>query len=220
MNKYVKVVMVVGLAAVAAFAAGTAVLAEDPTLPEAMGLFGGWRGAGRIGDFFERMREAVASKLGVTADELDQARQEAREEVVEQAVADGEITQEQADRMLDDEGAAWHGQRWLCHRMGPVGVDGEAHHAALAEALGITVEQFDEALAEGKTLGDLAEELGLDMSDIRNTLQEARESALQKAVEEGRLTQEQADRLLGPRTRGVGGFGGGRCPGVPRFHKP
>ena len=221
MSKYVKIVVVLGVAAAVALAAGIVALADDPALPGDFGWFGRWPGAARIGDYFEQVREAVASKLGVTMDELAAARQEARQEVIEQAVADGEITQEQADRLLIGEHLEWPGRGSFDRRMGWGCADEDTQHAALAEALGMTVEELEAELAEGKTLRDLVDELGVDMDDVWDALQEARDAALQGAVEEGSLTQEQADWMLGHGAREAGHFGRARHPGMrPHFPTP
>jgi len=213
MSKHVKIVVALGVVALVAMAASTVVLADDPLVPGAFGWFGRLPGAARIGDYFEQVREAVASKLGVTVDELVDAREGARQEVVEQAVADGEITQEQADRMLSDEHLERPARGPFGHRMGWGCADNEAHQAALAKVLGLTVEELETELAEGNTVRDLVDEQGIDMDEVRDALQEAQEAALQEAVEEGNLTQEQADRMLGRGARGAGHFGG-----VRHFH--
>jgi len=210
MSKHVRIVVALGVVALVAMAASTVVLADDPPMPGSFGRFGRWPGAARITEYFEQVREAVASKLGVSVDELADARQGARQEVVEQAVADGEITQEQADRMLSDEHLGRPARGPFDRRMGWGCADMEANHAILADVLGLTVEELEAELGEGKTLRDLAEELGVDMDEVWDALQEAREAALQQAVEEGTLTQEQADRMLGRGARGAGHFGGAR----------
>jgi len=221
MRKHVKIVVVMGVVALVALAASAAVLAQGPTVPGSSGWFGRRPDVGGIASYFEQVREAVASKLGVTTDELDQARTEARQEVIEQAVVDGEITQEQADRMLSDEHLGERGRGRFGPGMGAGFADEEAHYAALAKVLGMTVEELEAELADGKTLRNLAEEQGVDMDSIWDALKDAREAALEQAVEEGRLTQEQADRMLAQATRGFGRFGGGRKRGGhPDFQKP
>jgi hypothetical protein len=70
-------------------------------------------------------------------------------------------------------------------------------HAAVAEALGLSVEELDEAMAEGQTMWQIAEEQGIDPEDIRDAMQAVREDIINQAVEDGVLTQEQADWMLG-----------------------
>jgi len=129
-------------------------------------------------------------------------------------------------------GRAWgHGGRGIGR--GLMAVDEETMHAAIAEALGITVDEFEAAIADGTRLSELAAELGVDLADVQEAMQAVHEAALQQAVEEGLITQEQADAFggrlgqmgngnaFGPR-RGFGGRGGlgdgygngygGECP--------
>src|SRR5436309_947729 len=57
-----------------------------------------------------------------------------------------------------------------------------AMHAALAQALGITEDELDAAKAAGKTPKDIAQEKGIDMSTLRQTMDTARQNAIQQAV--------------------------------------
>ncbi len=101
---------------------------------------------------------------------------------------------------------------------------------AVAEALGLTPEQLFSELHSGKTLEEIAEERGVDIQKVYDAAKAARvqqmKEAIQQAVEDGRMTQDQADWLLEglekgyfPMGRGFGrGFGRGLgrgfgCPG-------
>ncbi len=95
---------------------------------------------------------------------------------------------------------------------------------AVAEALGLTPEQLFSELHSGKTLEEIAEEKGVDIQKVYEAAQAARvqqmKDAIQQAVEDGRMTQEQADWLLEglekgyfPMGRGFGFGRGFRCPG-------
>ena len=91
----------------------------------------------------------------------------------------------------------------------------------IADALGLTpVELFTE-LHGGKTLEEVAEEQGVEMEVLQETIQAAREDAMrqriEQAVEDGTMSQEQADWMLqgleqgyGPMGRGFGHGRGGR----------
>ena len=65
-----------------------------------------------------------------------------------------------------------------------------------ADALGMKVEDLTAALREGETVAELAEAQGVKVEDLVAKAVAARKDVLQQAVEEGRLTQEQADALL------------------------
>ena len=68
-------------------------------------------------------------------------------------------------------------------------------HENLATALGLTPEELSARLDAGETLYDIAMELGYDPTEIRSLMSQARLDALTQAVEEGIITQEQADWL-------------------------
>ena len=75
-----------------------------------------------------------------------------------------------------------------------------------ADALGMTpVELFTE-LRAGKNLVEIAEEQGIDMEVVEDALSaardEARAQAIEKAVEDGSMSQEQADWMREGRDKG------------------
>lgn len=89
-------------------------------------------------------------------------------------------------------------------------VDPEAMHAALADALGLTVDELDAAHAEGKRLPEIAEEQGVAIEDVQAAMQAAWETAVNDALAAGTITQEQADMLIAHGGRFAMGSMGGR----------
>ena len=87
-------------------------------------------------------------------------------------------------------------------------------HTAMAEAVGMTVEEFDAAIAEGQTLWQIAQAQGVDLADVQASMEAARERAIDQAVADGRLTQEQADWMRS-RPGGAGRGPGGMRHGFP-----
>ncbi len=85
--------------------------------------------------------------------------------------------------------------------------------SAVAEELGMTLEEFEARLAEGETLLSIARDQGLDDEALRDLSQRARDKALEAAVADGVISEDQAEWL---RQRGFGlalgvpGLGGGR----------
>ena len=89
----------------------------------------------------------------------------------------------------------------------------------LAEILGMTPEEIFAELEAGKTIAEIAAGQDVELADLVDALIAPRAEALAQAVENDRLTQEQADWLL-EHTReglewllsnnlfGFGGFGG------------
>ena len=95
---------------------------------------------------------------------------------------------------------------------------GDAELAAAAEVLGMTAEDVTSALQDGKTLQDLADEAGVDIAEVHAAIQAVHEAEMREriaqAVEDGTMTQAQADWMLegldnGFMGGGTGGFGRG-----------
>ncbi len=87
--------------------------------------------------------------------------------------------------------------------------------AAMAEAFGMTPEELQSLHDEGKTGWDIAQEQGLTQEEFIALMTEARTQAVQQAVADGVITQEQADWMLS-RMQNMGGYGAGTgtCPGM------
>lgn len=189
----------------AAVGIGSAFAQEPATTPDSEQVtppadkgFGphGPRGHGGLGVSHEHLADA----LGITVEELEAAIAEARAAALADAVADGRITQEQADMVAARAALAEY-------------ID---HHALLADVLGMSVAELEEAQAAGQRLDEIVEAQGLTMEEARAAVQAAHEAAVQQAVSDGVITQEQADQFLSGEGRRGPGFGGrGRGPDGP-----
>ena len=190
----------------------------------------------------EAIHAAIAGALGISVDELAAARAEGKslatladelgvdladvqaavqavvEEAVTQAVADGTITQAQADQILariaEDGLGALRGPRGeRAHPLAGI-VDREAVQAAIADTLGISVDELAAAHAEGTTLATLADEQGVSLDDVQAAVQAVVEEAVAQAVADGTITQAQADQILARLAEWPGfGLGGPRGGG-------
>ncbi|MBU0511472.1 MAG: hypothetical protein KKD28_15460 [Chloroflexi bacterium] len=90
-------------------------------------------------------------------------------------------------------------------------------HPAIADAFGLTVETLDAMHDEGVTLWQYAEEQGLTSEEFNALMQTASATAINNAVADGAITQEQADFMLERMQNvGKGGFLGAaqRSPGM------
>jgi len=128
----------------------------------------GWGGTGFMGGDID-YEQLLADALGITVEELQAAHQTARDAAIDQAVEKGLITQEQADEMK-----VWGGGEFKGLGRGRKGIadaDAVDEQALLADALGITVEKLQAA---------------------RET---ANQAAIAQAVEQGLITQEEADAM-------------------------
>lgn len=179
--------------------------------------------------------QALADELGITLEDLQAAYLEAHTAFIETKVAAGELTQDEADELiedLDDDNRSFR----MVRGMGPVGP--EILDTYLAEALGVTVEQLTEArdnvflaqinqaVSDGKIAQEQAD-LMLARQAVKSYLPDARKAAYQAAIDQaladGSLTQAQADLLLENIGEGRGmdfgsgmGFSGGRRGGGRR----
>lgn len=92
-----------------------------------------------------------------------------------------------------------------------------------AEALDMTTDELINALQSGKTLEELADEAGVELQDVQDAIQAAREvemrERIEQAVADGTMTQEKADWLLEGLEKGFldgPAFGFGFGPHGPR----
>ncbi len=111
-------------------------------------------------------------------------------------VDDGSLAEEQADEVATTLGEAGIGGRGGHH-------GGGFDLAAAATALGMSEEDLRTALdADGVTLAQIAEDQGVAVDTLVTALTEAAEERIAQAVEDGRITQKEADeRLSGLRER-------------------
>lgn len=111
------------------------------------------------------------------------------------------------------------GRGFTDRMMGRVGVDGQGimHDemvAAMADALDLTPDELNTRLAGGETMWQIAEDQGITLEEFREVMFEARASALAQAVEDGSITQEQAEWMNQRMSQmQEGGFGPGTCTG-------
>jgi hypothetical protein len=188
MRKVWKIAGVATLVAVLGVMAVVGVVAAQG--PEGDGMGWGF-------DLRQKMKEAVANVLGIGVEEYDSALVTARDQVLEQAVAEGHLTQEQADRMRERpeegfgtgmRGPRGFGKGWAGPESSPV--------AIAAEALGMTADELLAELQGGKSIADVANERGVDPQTIADSILASMKDNLAQAVADGKITQEQADQML------------------------
>jgi hypothetical protein len=87
-----------------------------------------------------------------------------------------------------------------------------------ADTLGLTPEELFDEMHEGKTLEEIAEGQGVDIEEIQDAINAARgeamQEAIEQAVEDGTMSQEQADWLIEGLEQGF--LPGGRGLGFER----
>lgn len=97
---------------------------------------------------------------------------------------------------------------------------------AFADKLNVSVDEINERLASGEHVVDIALEQGLTVEEFRALMLDVRAQAVDQALADGVITQEQADWM---KTRGAGVYGarggmrggfGGYNAGCPMLNTP
>jgi len=107
-----------------------------------------------------------------------------------------------------------YGRRGVADTFGPMH---EYMQEAMAESVGLSVEEFEARHDAGETFYQIALAEGFTAEEIPALMQEARAKGLDAAAAAGAITQEQADwmnsRGFGHGMMGgFGGYGNGECP--------
>ena len=191
-------------------------------------------GNGPLGNFVARL----ANNLGITQDELDAAIDQTQLEIVDEKVADGTLTEDQAAQIRErvESGESFFGA--FGRRGHQMHQRGGGFHAGanIAEFIGIEAEALREAIEGGQSVVQVAEANGVSEQELTGFLLGEIEAKLAEAVESGRIDQAKADEVLanaadkisecinreGPREKpeGFGSFreGGRFQSGFGRFH--
>jgi len=177
-------------------------------------------------DAGQRLDQIVETQ-GLTMEEFQAAMQAAKIAQINQAVADGELTQEQADAMIEriengdgpGRGGRGNGPKHRGPQAGGERGERGERGAVVAEVLGMTAEELQAAREAGQKLNEIVEAQGLTMEEFQAAMQAAKIAQINQAVVDGELTQEQADAMIeriengndgpGRGERGRGGPGGG-----------
>ena len=102
---------------------------------------------------------------------------------------------------------------------------GDVELATAAKVLNMTTDELSTALQGGKTLEQIATDAGVDIADVQAAIQAAHATEMrdriQQALDDGTITQENADWLLEGLDKGFiggpGAFGFGGHHGGPGF---
>jgi polyhydroxyalkanoate synthesis regulator phasin len=160
-------------------------------------------------------QNALAGRLGITADQLQAAMKQARIDVINQAVQAGQITQDQANQRIQ---AIQSGQR-----MGPQNGQGPRGQGQpgqgrpgfgqrgpgmrgggeLASILGMSPDELRTAFQSGKSLAQIGQEKGISRDDLKAKILAARKTRLDQAVQAGKMTAEQEQQILDRMTANI-----------------
>lgn len=180
-----------------------------------------FRGLGnpQDGDGTNDHTAALAEALGISVEDLESAYQAVHVKIVDQAVDDGLLTQDQADQILSQE-TQMDGR----HMKFPGHFDrGENFNELLAEELGINLDELlsayqqveeamlEQAYTDGNITQDEYERMQLRLTMdpyLQQAMQNAYQNAIDSALEDGAITEAQAEQLMENSSRFEQGFGG------------
>lgn len=155
------------------------------------------------GEASKAVIDDAAAQLGVEPEALSDALKQALKNRVDEAVEAGRLTEEQGQRLKEridsDEYPSLFGRGHLGRgHFGRFGHFGHFGHfgllGAAASYLGLTEAELREAL-KSKSLAAIAEEQGKAVSGLVQELVATQTQRIDEAVADGRLTDEQAERL-------------------------
>jgi polyhydroxyalkanoate synthesis regulator phasin len=166
-------------------------------------------GTGGPFDLATKFKEALAGILGISVDDYNAAVDKAQQQVLDEAVTDGVLTEDQAEKMqerlAEQPGAGMMGPGMRGGRGMGMGMSGRGMMGGMggsrllttaADKLGMSLDDLQTALQDGKTIAGLAEEKGVDIQTIIDAYLAEVKSDLDEAVADGKITQEQADEQL------------------------
>ncbi|MBI2953173.1 MAG: hypothetical protein HYY30_02590 [Chloroflexi bacterium] len=201
MSKHAKILIgLIAIGLLASMAAVSVASADEPPATRAAS-----------NNFYSIFIDKLANILGKTPEETRGAITQAQKDVVADALKQGKITQQQADRAnerIDKVGAFLPLQRPggpmpqglrpgkpsqpLQLKLMP---QGQALKSA-AELLGVPPGQVMKDLRAGKSLAQIAQDHGKTRDQLKEAILENAQNAVQNAVANGKLTQEKADNAI------------------------
>lgn len=188
--------------------------------------------AATIGITFDELRAQIAEGLtiaevaeanGVSATTVADALVAEMESHIADHLANGDITQEQADLRLGavDERVddvlngtlPAHGRFGEVSSEGGRGMDGPlAMSSTLPDLLGIDATELKTQLQDGATIAEVAEANGVSVDDVISGLVAEATDRLSTAVTDGKITQDQADEKLTEMTERITDMVNGDAP--------
>jgi uncharacterized protein YidB (DUF937 family) len=177
---------VVAAAAIAVAGGGVAIAAADPWDPKKVS---------------QAVIDDAAQQLGVEPDELSDALKQALENRVDDALAAGRLTEEQAERLKKAIAAndvplplGLFGFKGLERPdLGHIGPFGSL--ATASDYLGVSETELRSRLENGKSLAQIAKAEGKSVEGLVQALVDDVTDKLDAAVDAGKVTQAEADRI-------------------------
>ncbi|OAT81673.1 DUF2680 domain-containing protein [Desulfotomaculum copahuensis] len=146
-------------------------------------------------NLYQTFVSGLATNLGIDQSTLTAAMTKTEQQMIDNAVQQGAITQDQANKMEAYLQKHPGMLPFFGHR-GPGRPGGKANLNLVAQALGMNVSDLQSQLHGGKKLADIVQAQGMSMQQFREKMLTLREQAIQQNVSSGKMTQQQADKIL------------------------
>ena len=175
----------------------TATAASTPTTPN---------------PYCQQYLQDLANRLGVSVSTLQQDKLASADDVIAQLVKDGKLTQNQANQLkqrLASHQACTGKGKGLWGRgvmMQSLKQYLPAVATQVAQGLHMTSTQLMSQLQSGKSLSDIATAQGVSAAQLQTIVTNAIQSAVNKAVSDGNLTQQQATNIMQMLQKNPGAF--------------
>ncbi|NPV27934.1 MAG: hypothetical protein HPY81_11010 [Firmicutes bacterium] len=145
-------------------------------------------------NFYQAFVSKLAANLGMDQEKVAAALETTKQQCLDEAVKQGLLTQEQADKIAARKGIGFYGPggRKDFQKPGFRGFPGEE----ITSVLGVTPEQLKADFKAGKTLAQIVSEHGLTMDQFKQKLLDYEKNKIAQKVADGKLTQEQADKMM------------------------
>ncbi len=150
----------------------------------------------------QQFLDRLAQNLNVSTDQLTSALKTTELQTVDDLLANGKITQAQADKLKNaiNSGKDFGLGRLLERRENvrervATAIRREIGKSA-ADAIGISVGDLRNELKDGKSIADVAPEHNVSLDTVKSKITSDVKSKLDKAVANGKITQTREDQML------------------------
>jgi hypothetical protein len=157
--------------------------------------------AGKNSDYYGNLlAQNLAARLGVDRAKLDAAFSAAVQDTADQAVRDGKLTQDQANKVRAFAGSGLAGLLGSSLNGEQYGArldaaDADAIVGAVGQLFGMTADQLREAVHGGQTLDALAQAHHVTMQQVHDAALGTIRARLDQGVQSGKWSQAEADQM-------------------------
>ncbi|OPY58361.1 MAG: hypothetical protein A4E55_00945 [Pelotomaculum sp. PtaU1.Bin035] len=168
-----------------------------------------------LSDMYQSFVSKLAANLGIEQSVVTAALDTTKKQMLDEAVQQGKITQEYADRISSNSDWGFCGGIGFLNgkfkgqgKFKGEGFAGKGPNLnGIASILGITADELKAEMESGKNVEQIATEHGMTMDQIHEKMLELKKTEISQAVTDGKISQEQADKMLQRLEQGPKGQG-------------